>query len=525
MRQVVRQHIAAGRSAGAGRMLAIALGLGVAAVPAGATWTLVHLLLGASLVGFHPYYSDEIHYWHEALTFSRVGFAGGYYTVNELSAPLPLFHFGPHGPAFPVLQGSAGWAIGWAPSAGVLLNQALVTAALALFLSRARLGLPWLLLLGSFLALFWPLLLLLPTNMQEPTHYAIAITLAAFFWPLLTGEQPRAPLRWLVLAGAIAIAGLIRPTWLLLLVPLALLLTWGRGRQRIVVGLSAAALGVGTGVWVFTLAAAPSPSALSTSALRLAPTAPLVALELVRDRMAANLLRLVPAMSPTDSIWLMLAERLQLGIVLVLAALLLALVIVRRRSARLLATTRSVAERQAMFHLSNIGVPALAQLAFYAVGDWQDYRVLGPHLLLSAFVLLAMPPGRAVLAAMVAVNLAVAMPFVNTYRVVRAPNFVADSPTLPPFRQVVEQVLVYEGGVSGWCNTLLTTGYVPEFVAVPAGIGMSVTSQTSYLPTPVRSRYLLLRGESYAVLADRLDVDWLASTPVGDIYRNRTARC
>src|SRR5258706_2388391 len=50
--------------------------------------------------------SDEVHYWNEIASFARAGFASGYFVPDEHAAPCGLFHFGPHGPGFPVVYGS-----------------------------------------------------------------------------------------------------------------------------------------------------------------------------------------------------------------------------------------------------------------------------------------------------------------------------------------------------------------------------------------------------------------------------------
>ena len=46
------------------------------------TIALVHWLFGVPISAFRPVLSDEVSYWHEALTFAYTGLRGGYYTLD-----------------------------------------------------------------------------------------------------------------------------------------------------------------------------------------------------------------------------------------------------------------------------------------------------------------------------------------------------------------------------------------------------------------------------------------------------------
>ena len=66
---------------------------------------LVRWFYGVPISAFHPVLNDEVSYWHQALTFSRVGFHGGYYTLGEVTNASGFTPFGPHGPGFAVAYG------------------------------------------------------------------------------------------------------------------------------------------------------------------------------------------------------------------------------------------------------------------------------------------------------------------------------------------------------------------------------------------------------------------------------------
>ena len=83
---------------------------------------LVYAFFGVSISQYRPLTNDEVAYWHQALTFSQVGFRGGYYTVDEVTNPSGMTPFGPHGPGFAVLYGLFGAVFGWYRHSVVVLN-------------------------------------------------------------------------------------------------------------------------------------------------------------------------------------------------------------------------------------------------------------------------------------------------------------------------------------------------------------------------------------------------------------------
>ena len=91
--------------------------------------TLVHHFFGVPLSAYRPIINDEVAYWHQALTFTRAGFNGGYYTLGEVTNPSGLTPFGPHGPGFAVLYGTAGSLFGWYRHSVVILNLIAIGAA------------------------------------------------------------------------------------------------------------------------------------------------------------------------------------------------------------------------------------------------------------------------------------------------------------------------------------------------------------------------------------------------------------
>src|SRR5688500_4277323 len=186
-----------------------------ALLPAAIVLGLVALLFKAGPHQFLPIWNDEVVYWNEAAVFAEAGFHGGYVTVHEEVAAAEFSRFGPHGPAFAIFHGSIARLIGWQPPTAFFINLVVVSIAAFAWVRGTGAGTsPAALLL---LAGFWPLLLYLPTEMQEPTHFALA-----FLFALAIARQWDAPgpLAYVWTALLLTAAALLKPSWALLLLPL-----------------------------------------------------------------------------------------------------------------------------------------------------------------------------------------------------------------------------------------------------------------------------------------------------------------
>ena len=201
-------------------------------LPALSLTGMVSVYLGRRLAYFHPVVSDAVMYWHQIETFAAVGFSGGYYTVGEEAAAASFTHFYAWGPWYIALYGLIGKAAGWSLWSPLLFDAAAVTLALlgGLLLMRPSVERLWLVLL--VLLTYWPLHLYLPVAMQEPFHYAVAILLAGIFYRLLVHEGA-VPHRLLAAALVMILgAGLVRPTWAVLLLPLVTIVVEKRPHGR-----------------------------------------------------------------------------------------------------------------------------------------------------------------------------------------------------------------------------------------------------------------------------------------------------
>jgi hypothetical protein len=205
--------------------------------------TLVHGFFGVPLSSYRPIINDEVAYWHQALTFTRAGFNGGYYTLGEVTNPSGLTPFGPHGPGFAVLYGTVGSLFGWYRHSAVILNLIAIGAAAWIWASLTRASIPRLLLGAAMLLTFWHMLYWAPTGMQESLHHAGAITLAGCFAAVLGTYR-----RWWVIGFGwvvLAVLAFVRPSWLLLF-PLWAIATTRSSSRRMVAATVVASIVIGS---------------------------------------------------------------------------------------------------------------------------------------------------------------------------------------------------------------------------------------------------------------------------------------
>jgi hypothetical protein len=494
------------------RLLAAAVIL----VPAAVSLLLPALLMGSRLDAYTPAWSDEVVYWHSALTFSQVGFDGGYYTHAEQPAPAAFSHFDTHGPWFPMLLGGIARLVGWYPQSVPFLNLLLLTAALALFVWFTRPDAQQLLFTGLLMLVFWPALLYAPSSMQEGLHQAAAVALAGLFFIRLT-QGENTPRRVLLAAAAlIALAALLRLTWALLLLPL---LAYGAGRARRLRLLLAGA-GFAAALIQFQWLSAPYPYNFTTRLLPILAASPVEGLSIGLQQFIGNLRRLTLG-EPLE-----IVQRFQ--IILLIVALLVgrataSRALVRARK-RLFGESRLPAG-EANFHLVNLGLLLLLNLVLYDIFAWRDYRVLAPHLLLSALLLIAFRRLR--LAGLLIASGALLLPaFVTTYRDLHRVHFTADRAEIAAFASTIEAHVHYRPGApSAWCNTILADDLPPLLLGVPPGVGFSVDSTMALVSLPPRSRYLLLKPENAARAAEAAPLRRLESVPERGLYLNETAEC
>lgn len=475
---------------------------------------LVRWYFGVPLSAFRPYINDEVTYWHQSLTFSQVGFSGGYYTLGETTNPSGFTPFGPHGPGFPVLYGLVAAALGWHTHSIVVTHLASIAAAAWSCAAFARLSIARTWLLGLLLATFWPLLFWAPTSMQEGLHYAGAIAVGGCVAGVL--RTPRSTTAHVAGWVLLSVLAFVKPSWLVLMPVWALAASW---TKRPVARTASVAVSIALSAGIlaaYSRSIAPFGSGFFF--LRAATSLP--GLRAIADNLAANL-RMTATVS--DYSTLEVLHRVQYWTWLLASAVLGAWAWRAR-------TADGARRPDVPYLLAGAAAASLALVAMlllYTLTNWAEHRVLSAFLLFAAVVGVAAPGrlGPALGVALIASNLAMTGPFLREFEESRRDNYVWDRRGLRGMSDALRGHVVYRAGASRWCNTLLTSQFPPYLIAVPAGIGLSVVREPDQMALPPKSRYLLLDEPALADFARPLRTQELARLPYGTLYRNLEAEC
>ena len=471
---------------------------------------LVHWLYAVPLSAYRPLINDEVVFSHQASTFSRAGFNGGYYTLNEATNPSGFTPFGPHGAGFPVIYGLFGALFGWNRHDVLVLNLLAIGVAGWMWAACTRLTTGRLLTSALLLLTFWPMVFWAASGMQEGLHQAGAIAFAALFACALRGR----PSSRLALTGWVALVlfSYIRPSWTVLMPMWALVTATAPTARGIAARLAGSALVAALVIVAFSRSAAPVPN--SFFFLDDLSTAAQIALNGVR-------MNVERALQVAEYSELEVLNRVQYMGWLVATCL----------GAGVLAwTTRRRGERMtAHLPVAAVSIVLIVGLLFlfYAVTNWTEHRIVSAFVLFGALVCTA-APGRLplVLAALLALsNVAATAIFVRGFEAGHRDQFIWDRRGVYQLEEALVKHVAYRPNQPRWCNTVLTAQYPPYLIAVPAGIGLSVVREPDTVAMPPRSRYLLLDAPSEAEFTAPLHVKTLATLPYGTLYENLDARC
>ena len=473
---------------------------------------LVRVLFGAPITAYRPLISDEVTYWHQAFTFSVAGFHGGYYTLDEVTNHSGVTPFGPHGPGFPVLYGLDGKVVGWQRYSVVMLHLISLAISAGVWASVSRVSVSRLFLSGLMLVTFWHVLFWAPTGMQEPLHHAGAIVMAAFFAAALApSARP-----WTTVSGWIVLAtlSLIRPSWVLLM-PLWAFATTRSARWPTMLGMLAVSAACAAAALVaFSRIVAPySSGVFSLLAMSTSP-----GLAAIADSVSSNLARL----SQSDQfVFIEILHRYQYVACVLMASAATVICAWKEPSA-----LRKGPAAHFLVAAAAMAGAAAAMLLLYEFTSFAEHRVLSAFLLFGLLLCVAAPGriGPLVVVCLILSNLASANLSLRTFEASRRDHFTEDTDALR-LSQAIDGKVAYREDLSRWCNTLLTSRFPTDLIAIPPGIGLSVLQNPERIVPRPRSRYLLLDESALAAFRSPLNVDPIVALPYGTLYVNRDADC
>ena len=196
-----------------------------AALPTVLTILMVRFYFHTSLETFRPIIgNDNVYYWHEILTFNKVGLQGGYYSYLELTPKAGIFHFGPHGPIFEITYGLISKITGWGNATFLYIQMVLLGLGFIFFAWRTRLSQSQILLSGLAIITCWPVLTNTLMTLEENFHQAIGILLAGVLAGVISWQHKLPVWQKICLIILFIYIGWVRYTWVLFLIPTLILI-------------------------------------------------------------------------------------------------------------------------------------------------------------------------------------------------------------------------------------------------------------------------------------------------------------
>ena len=357
------------------------------------------------------------------------------------------------------------------------------------------------------LATYWPALLYLPSTTNEGLNYALAFVLAAVVERNLAQVQPQ-PRSLAVVFGVVLAASLFRVTWCLLLVPCVFVgLRRTSLRKKMLWAFLALAM-MGVLGYLTKQLSAPFPNFFA-NLLQIARNSPREGMNMALERCADGLQRFI--LPREESKFLEILMRYEV----------LAVVLVGFAGA--IAARKKHAQRFAALSIAtlNLGLIVFALCMFYDITGWRDFRVLGPHLLLSLLLMLSRANCKWFFG-YAAINLLLLFAFVNQFAEFYSPRLRADMGQVLFMERVFRSHIAFAPEGLAWDNTLLVPADIITYplVSLPPGINMSYVLDINLLPLPPRSKYLLLKPPDFRALQGQVNLRSIVHTPLGTLYLN-----
>lgn len=457
----------------------------MACLPAMLTTLIVATQARASLTGFFPISpNDQNEYWHQVATFHAVGFNGGYYTHLEKPAIITASRFGVHGPFYIVLLGLLSKITGWRYATPIFYNMFFLAFGFFLLAWYSHFSNRQIILAGLALGFFPPVLLYLPTVMQESFHQMAAMVFALILGIALTQQENTKPwIKYVAVIFTIAIS-FCRVSWSLLLFPLFVLLLPKNNKAQTAGFLASVGCIMITAI-TMAIFITPGNNTLAQAIGQFSlgwRSGLLHIFRTVKDN-----LRLFLTINSSAQ----LAFRVQYSLMMFLS---LALGIYYWIKAKKDDLWR---KDFILFLLIPIILVPIIIWSFSLYFIKNDIRFIAPYILLIVFLLILEHKEKSVILFIV-VNLLVFPDVLQRFSNPVSNNFIYSKRQIEGTRQILENVIQYHPDQSNaWCNTLLlpVTLYDYRIALVPPGIGISYVLDNNgidRIPFPLKSKYVLI---------------------------------
>lgn len=452
-----------------------------------------------------PIWSDEIFNWLQIRGFREVGLGTGNFTLNEVSPLLDFSRFYVHGPVYPIIMSMVSVPLNWGFNTVYFTNILMLSMSVLVYVLLANEKKYQLLYLLAVILCFWGMHLYMASAMRFIYFISLAFLMAALFHREYSDEQKLSAYMLVVLFVLVIIATVSKVTNVILFVPLLLIL-----RKKI----NLSWLSYGTGLIILSMLLigismalyAPFPSRFS-NILDTFSDSYFLGISAIQNNLQYNVNKLFSE----DQAGIWIVARLQL-IVMIFYTL---FNIVKR--------PRNYNGKTIFVFVTSSGTFA-GILLFYEIGNWVDYRVFTPIILMNTLLLISEKVNAIVLMVILS-NLIIAPQFLDAYnnlhkgkeekmKIIEARKV---------FAEEVKDIISYKKGGTGWDNTLLVHKAAINsgvMSGLPAGIGLSWYSDIAYV-SGIKSRYVLLPGEQASKQSKKENLHFIKTTSQGHLYINK----
>jgi hypothetical protein len=500
------------------------LALVLALMPAVVIYFLIRFIIGLELQDFVPsVWVDQSNYWHEVATFIRAGFDGGFYGQNEMIARIQFFHFGWHGPFYPVLFGLIGRLFGWTYYSGILINMAFFAIGFVIFTIIVKPNMLQLCLAGLLCITFWPIPMFMQTISLESANQAIGLVMAGIFYILFKQRHKTSNFTKAASIFFLFIFSIGRLSWGLLFIPFFALITPPTlKRQAVSLILSILVIGL----------------AVATSALISPPglNSIIYVLSGFKGGLLQGISTLLGWIEYNFADYLKNKSILYLGFFMQVFGLVLyylfflTKIVIGYIKRNIKSVSGDICFSEAAFHIYNVGVVTIAIVLSYFLDNAS--RILGPHLLITLLLMLMFRRYSPFIIAII-INCILIPAFLVEFRVYWRESFLSDKQRILEVQKDMESYIQYrDDAQNAWCNTMLISHeYVyDQFLITPPGIGIQyiAVGKVKELELPLKSRYLVLDDEKVSRLRSmgQFNIELLGTLINGrNLYRNLDSSC
>ena len=467
--------------------------------------------------------TDQNEYWHQIATFNLAGFNGGYYTHLEQTALITQSGFGVHGPFYIILMGALSKITGWSYSTPIFFNMMFLALGFVIFAYLSNLDNTQIVLAGLTLCLFPPVLMYLPTAMQESFQQMVGIIFAAIFGISLAYKEKLNFWKKATVIAFTFFASLMRPSWGLLFFPL-FALYFPKDLKKQILAFFISLIFLLAVILLISLFITPGNNTIS-QAIAQFDSGFRSGLKFLLNTISDNL-KIYFNISNTPQ----MVFRLEYLLILIFTLTFVFVLLRKKKKMSFAQITLDVNLNLNIIFFLIISPIILWSFSLYFIKN--DIRFIAPYFLL-IFLLLIINKRYFFVITFILINLLILPASISLITNPIGNNFLYSNEKIIATKQIMDQSIHYDARqTNAWCNTILVpiTLYDYRISQIPAGIGISYVLNNNgvdKIAFPIKSKYVLLTTQQSNELdqaaLDQLEI--LAKFPDSVLFINKNAAC